>query len=152
MSVDSPTSDVEDHTGAATCSLCGQGLGDGCRFVSCYPAEGRATPSPAADDGVVGVCDRCAAEVDELVDAWTAHEDPPVDGSDSIHAGYVLVAEECSFCDRSIGDEPPLGVEYYRRDAAFGDADGADANYSLCDGCAPVFAEFLDNVGRDESV
>lgn len=149
MSVDSPTSGGDDPSGAVGCSLCGHRLGEDCRFVSCYPATEGATPAQTDDDGVLAVCGDCVAEVDELVDAWSGHGAPPVDGDRSIGAGYPRVAEDCSFCDRALDGDDVLGVEYFDRDAAYGDDDGSPANFSLCEGCVPVFEEFLDNVGAE---
>jgi len=45
-----------------------------------------------------------------------------------------------------------LGVEYFDREAAYGGGDGPLTNFSLCDGCATVFEEFLNNVGGDGGV
>lgn len=152
MSVDSPTSAGDDPAGNVGCSLCGQQLGDDDRVVTCYPENGRSVPSLAADDGVLAFCGACTAEVDELVDAWTDHDEPPVDAERSIGAGYRQVVDDCSFCDRTLGEDPVLGVEYYHRNAAYDDAEGFCTNYSLCDGCAAVFTEFLDQVGGDGAV
>lgn len=149
MSVDSPTSGSDEPSGAAGCSLCGHRLGDDDRFVTCYPADGQSAPSATAADDVLSLCGDCAAEVDELVDAWTAHDAPPVGDDWSIHAGYERVTDDCSFCERSLDGGPALGVEYFRRDAAYGDRTAARDNYSLCDDCTPVFDEFLGNVGGD---
>lgn len=155
MSVDSPTSGGGDPSASVTCSLCGHRLGDAGRFVSFYPAADRSAPAPAADDGVVAVCEDCTVEVEELVDAWAGHDVPPVAEEWSIGGGYRRVAADCSFCDRDVDGDDVLGVEYFDREAAYGDVDGgADGdgpceNFSLCDGCATVFEEFLDNVGGD---
>lgn len=149
MSVDSPTSAGEDPSWTSDCSLCGQRLGDDDRFVTCYPEAGRSVPARAADDGVLAFCGACTTEVDELVDAWTGHDEPPVDDEWPIGHGYRRVTDDCSFCNRSLGEAPVLGVEYYRRGAAYDDATGTCTNYSLCDGCATVFDEFLDQVGED---
>jgi|AntDeeMinimDraft_4_1070355.scaffolds.fasta_scaffold01196_3 hypothetical protein len=152
MSVDSPTSEGDDSPGGVVCSLCGHRLGEAGRFVSFYPTDNRSAPAPAADDGVVAVCEDCTVEVDELVDAWTRHDAPPVADEWSIGAGYRRVAEICSFCDRDVDGDDVLGVEYFDREAAYGGGDGPLTNFSLCDGCATVFEEFLNNVGGDGGV
>lgn len=149
MSVDSPTDGSDGPSWNIGCSLCDQRLGEDDQFLTCYPEDGRSAPSPAADDGLLALCGDCVVEVDELVDAWTTHDEPPVDADWSIGAGYHRVADECSFCDRTLGEEPVLGVEYYQHGAAYDGSDGSCANYSLCNGCGPVFEEFLDQVGGD---
>lgn len=151
MSVDSPTSGGDDPSRTAGCSLCGRQLGDDDRFLTCYPEDGHSVPSRTADDGLLALCGDCVVEVDELFDAWTAHDEPPVASEWSIGTGYRRVADDCSFCDRTLGEDPVLGVEYYPHGAAY-DADGSTANYSLCEGCAPVFDEFLDQIGTNEAV
>lgn len=148
MSVDSSPGGTDGSSEEIGCSLCTQQVGTDGRFVTCYPAD--TAPSPAADDGLLGLCDDCAGEVEELVDAWTDHEAPPVGADWTIGAGYRRVTDNCSFCTRRLGDGPVLGVEDYQHDDAYGDAD-AGSNYSLCDGCRPVFAEFLDRVGVENT-
>lgn len=149
MSVDSPTAGTDGPSLDIGCSLCGNRLGEDGRFLTCYPeAEGTA-PSPAADDGLLGLCGECASEVSELVAAWADHTAPPVDDDWTIGAGYRRIADDCSFCDRGLDEDPVLGVEYYPQDAAYDDAEESGSNYSLCAGCGPVFEEFLDQVGDD---
>lgn len=152
MSVDSPTNGGDDPSWTAGCSLCAQQLGDDDRFVTCYPENGRTAPTLAADDGVLAICGECVTEVDELVDAWTGHDEPPVDVEWSISEGYRRITDDCSFCDRSLGEDPVLGVEYYRRGAAYDAASGTCTNYSLCDGCVSVFDVFLDQISGDSGV
>jgi|GEM_PF-1238970 len=152
MSVDSPSSGGDHPSGGVACSLCGHRLGADGRFVGFYPASDRPAPSPAADDGLLAVCGDCVVEVDELVDAWAGHDAPPVADEWSIGAGYRRVAEDCSFCDRALDGDDVLGVEYFDREAAYGTGDGPRENFSLCDGCATIFEEFLDNVGTDGDV
>ena len=152
MSVDSSTGRGGDVSEDIGCSLCGGRLRGDDRIVTCYPEAGRTAPSPAADDGVLALCEGCTDEVDELLDAWTGHEDPPVDAEWSIGAGYARVADDCSFCDRTLGEDSVLGVEYYRRDAAYDGGERPSANYSLCEGCGSVFEEFLDQIGSGDTV
>lgn len=152
MSVDTDPGTGTDPV-AVDCSLCDHPTsGSDGVAVQCYPAADGDDPGVAAADGFVGVCGDCRAEVDDLFEAWTSHEAPPVGADHSIRAGYRRVVDDCSFCDRGL-DGVALGVECYGLDAA-GSAeatpdeastDGAD-NYALCDGCAPVFDRFLEQV------
>lgn len=151
MSIDTPTRAGDGPSEHGTCSLCGKRRGDGDRFVTCYPADDGRAPSRAADDGTLALCGDCTAEVDELVEAWSDHEDPPVGTDSSIHDGYRWATEACSFCDGAFGEGAVLGVEYYGRDAALGEGVRGSTNYSLCGGCTSIFDEFLSVVG-DENV
>jgi hypothetical protein len=150
MSADTPTNGADGPSGRDDCcSLCEKARGNGGRFVTCYPADGRTLPSRADDDGTLGLCADCTAEVGELVEAWSGHDAPPVGADWSLHAGFGRAAEDCSFCDGPLSDGPVLGVEYFGEDAARGRAGGTTTNYSLCDGCTSIFAEFLAVVGDD---
>lgn len=159
MSVDSDAGTAPTGPTGTTCALCGGSFDHGDELVvQCYPEEGRDHPDPAATDGFLGVCTDCADEVDELLAAWNTHEEPPVGPDASIAAGYRHVADDCSFCDRALDEEPLLGVEYVRGvDGSNDDRedDGPEpesyANYSLCGDCVPVFDEFLQGVGGDGS-
>lgn len=148
MSVDAKPGASPDPPADVDCALCAASLDpDDYLVVQCYPESGEVLPERAAADGFLGVCADCAADVDELLDAWSARDEPPVGPDAAIAAGYRRVADECSFCDRPLGTDPLVGVEYV--------PDGGDqrerasdyANYSLCADCAPVFDEFLDGVG-----
>lgn len=151
MSVDSSTGGSDSPSQEIACSLCGQGVEQGDRFLTCYPGDEESVLSRAGADGTLALCSACTAEVDDLVDAWSDHDAPPVDADWSIHAGYDRATDDCSFCDQSLEDGVGLGVEYYRHDAAQGDAVATSANYSLCSGCTSIFDEFLAVVG-DENV
>ena len=133
------------------CALCGESLDPVDDLVlQCYPERERTVPAVAAADGFVGVCDACATEIDELVAAWRDHGPPPVAADHSIAGGYRRVAADCSFCERELGGEPLLGVEYYRPGAVDDAPDGsAGADYSLCHRCVPVFDRFLEQVRAD---
>lgn len=151
MSVDSGTNGRDAPPSGFGCSLCDARLdGDDGLFVQCYPEDDRSLPDAAAVDGFLGVCADCAVEVDELVEAWTGHEEPPVDRGWPISDGYRRVAPDCSFCGRTLGEEPLLGVEYYRRGEGDGDL-RSYANYSLCGRCVPVFEQFLTQLRDDGS-
>ncbi len=145
MSVDPGTDAGVDAVPDLGCSLCDGRLDatDDHRFVHCYPEDGRSLPTAAADDGFLAICEECAGEVEELVSAWTHRDAPPVSPDHSIAAGYRRVTDDCSFCDRALGDDALLGVECYRRETARDERAGTAANYALCAGCAPVFEEFL---------
>lgn len=151
MSVDHGTDAGVDAVPDLGCSLCDGRLdgADDHRFVQCYPEDGRSPPSAAAGDGFLAVCADCVGEVDELVSAWTRRDAPPVGPDHSIAAGYRRVGDDCSFCDRALGDDALLGVECYRRETAHGERPGSAANYALCGECVAVFDEFLDNVGDE---
>lgn len=143
MSVDSgPDATAEAAPpGATGCALCDGDL-DGPLYVVCYPEADAAAPAVAPSDGVLAVCAACAGEVAELADAWTGHGAPPVAADHGIGEGYRRVADDCSFCDRPLGEDPLLGVEYYRPGDDY-------ANFALCAHCADVFDEFLRGVGGD---
>lgn len=127
------------------CSLCEGSLArTEVLVVQWYPGDDWPGSAVVGDD-FLAVCPDCAVEVDELVESWTAHGEPPVAAEWSIHDGYRQIADECGFCDCSLDDGPTLGVEYYRcRDGS--DGVGPYANYSLCASCVTVFDEFLAGV------
>lgn len=146
MSVDSGTSADEAAATDLDCSLCGVELAsEDHLFVQCYPEASGSTPALAAADGFVAVCGTCGDEVAELVDAWTDHDRPAVSAEHSLSAGYRRVAEECSFCGRSLGEAPLLGLERFRERGAV-ERRPSYANFSLCADCVPVFDEFLEGV------
>lgn len=145
MSVDAIV-DGDAAPAALECALCGRPVGGDALVVQCYPENGRSNPGVAAADGSVAACEGCADEVRELLAAWSGHADPPVGADRSIAEGYRRVADDCSFCERPVGDDPILGVERYRRGDDPRAGATAYANYSLCGDCAPVFDRFLDQV------
>ena len=148
MSVDSGTNGRDTPLNGLCCSLCDGRLDGADPLVQCYPEDDRASPDAAATDGFLAVCGDCAVEVDELVETWTGHEEPPVDAEWPISDGYRRVAADCSFCARALGNEPLLGVEYYRRGESADDL-RAYANSSLCASCIPVFEQFLAQLRDD---
>ena len=149
MSADSATSASRDPARDVGCSLCGDSLDDDGRFVQCYPEDGCRLPAATVGSGFLAVCVDCDREVTELIDAWRGRDDPPVGDDHSIAAGYRRVADDCSFCDRPLGEGALLGVEYYGRGGESGDDVDPYANYSLCADCVPVFDEFLQGLAGD---
>jgi hypothetical protein len=131
-----------DATGHGECTACGATLQERRLALQSYPESTEATLSALSAGGLL-YCPGCGAEPVELLDSWTGHERPPIDGDRQIGAGYREPTDQCSFCTDELGSDPVVGIELYRRP---GETLPAYANYTLCGDCRTVFEEFLENV------
>lgn len=169
-SVEGPATGVRYGPAPGTpCSLCATGLrgeddlviqyygrdggtgerGDGGTDSEAASGEQADATGPVAERSCRGACPECAAEVAELVEAWTSTARPPVDGDRSIAAGYRAIAGSCSFCERAVDDGEPTGIEYYRAGDRYEDGLGVHRHYVLCPHCVDVFEQFLADVATD---
>ena len=154
MSVDTPAADDHDRSPRFACGLCGGPADDDGRFLAGFPTTDAVALSPAERDGVLPLCDRCAAAVAELTVAWDDGDEPPVATAPSIGEAFRDSAAACSFCEGAIGDGPVLGIESWSAEnaRAAGTGGGAsedDACYALCESCVTVFEEFLAGIEAD---
>lgn len=136
------------------CALCARPLQGADDLVVQYhrrgdEADDDSEPVPGAD--CRGVCPDCAEDVAELLASWTATARPPIHGERSIAAGYRAIADECSFCDRTVDGGHLVGVECYRAGTDYEDGLGPHRHHVLCPHCVGVFERFLADVSADVS-
>jgi hypothetical protein len=144
MSVEPVERSVTANTAAVECGLCEEPSPvDVAMGLQCYAADADTTPQCTAADGFLSVCGDCNTEVQDLLDAWTPSEDPPVGTAPSIIAAYDRSTDACSFCDRAL-ENVAMGAEYYPLSPETRTTEGS--NFALCGGCVDVFERFLTQV------
>lgn len=138
----SETGSIPEQATLGECTYCSDSLSEKTLALQTYPGGDTGSVAGLVADGLL-LCPDCADEPVELLDNWDSHPEPPVESDRAIGEGYGDVADACSFCGGSIGTDPVVGVECYRRP---GETLPAYANYTLCPDCQDVFGEFLRNV------
>jgi len=142
----SETRTNSDPAATEECTSCGTSLQERRLAVQSYPETDELAISGLSASGFL-YCPDCGTEPVELLANWESHDRPPVDPDRPIAAGYRESTDTCSFCTDSLGSEPVVGVELYRRP---GEDLPAYANYTLCGDCQGVFEEFVENVSAQQ--